>query len=330
MANKSTTWAIRIHQTGGTEVMHWEEVALESPGPNEISIRHEAIGLNYIDVYFRTGLYLAPSLPFTPGLEGAGVVEAVGEQVDFVAVGDRVAYASSPLGAYAQTRLMPADRVVKLPAEIDMQQAAAILLQGMTAEYLLCRTYLVQPGQRILFHAAAGGVGLLACQWAKHLGCEVIGTVSSQEKAELARAHGCDHPIIYTQENFVEQVKTLTDGKGVSVVYDSVGQETFANSLECLSPRGMLVSFGQSSGKIDPFDIGTLTAKGSLYITRPTLMDYIASRADLEASAKAVFDMIKNNRLRINVNQTFALADAAKAHQALESRQTTGSTVLIP
>ena len=322
--------AIRIHETGGPEVMRWEDVEVGAPEPGEIRIRHEAVGLNYIDVYFRTGLYPAPSLPFSPGMEGAGVVEAVGEGVDSLVAGDRVAYAAPPVGAYAQVRLMPADKVVKVPDGIDSRQAAAMMLQGMTVEYLLLRTYPVRSGDTILFHAAAGGVGLIACQWAKHLGATVIGTVGSDEKAELARAHGCDHPIVYTRENFTERVREITGGAGVPVVYDSVGRDTFEGSLDCLRPRGMLVSFGQSSGKIDPFDIGVLSAKGSLYVTRPTLMTYTASRADLESSAQALFAVVGSGAVRITVNRTFPLAEAADAHRALESRQTTGSTVLLP
>ena len=322
--------AIRIHETGGPDAMQWEDVEIGTPGPGEIRIRHEAVGLNYIDVYFRTGLYPAPSLPFSPGMEGAGVVDAVGEGVGSLAVGDRIAYAAPPVGAYAEERLMPAEKVVKIPAGIDSSQAAAMMLQGMTVEYLLCRTCPVRSGDTILFHAAAGGVGLIACQWAKHLGATVIGTVGNDEKAELARAHGCDHPIVYTRENFTERVRELTDGAGVPVVYDAVGRDTFEGSLDCLQPRGMLVSFGQSSGKIDPFDVGILSAKGSLYITRPTLMTYTASRADLEASAQALFDVVGSGAVRITVNQTFPLADAAAAHRALESRRTTGSTVLMP
>ena len=322
--------AIRIHRTGGPDAMRWEDVEVGVPGPGEIRIRHEAVGLNYIDVYFRTGLYPAPSLPFSPGMEGAGVVEAVGEGVDSLAVGDRVAYAAPPVGSYAEERLMPADKVVKVPPGIEPRQAAAMMLQGMTVEYLLRRTYPVRSGETILFHAAAGGVGLIACQWARHLGATVIGTVSSDEKAELARAHGCDHPIVYTREDFTDRVRELTDGAGVPVVYDAVGRDTFAGSLDCLRPRGMLVSFGQSSGKIDPFDIGILSAKGSLYVTRPTLMTYTANRADLERSAQALFDIVAGGAVRITVNQTFPLAEAANAHRALESRQTTGSTILVP
>ena len=322
--------AIRIHETGGPEVMRWEDVEVGHPGAGEIRIRHEAVGLNYIDVYFRTGLYPSPTLPFSPGMEGAGVVEAVGEGVDSVVAGDRIAYAAPPVGAYAEARLMPADKVVKVPAGVDSHHAAAMMLQGMTVEYLLRRTYPVRSGDTILFHAAAGGVGLIACQWAKHLGATVIGTVGSDEKAELARAHGCDHPVVYTRESFTERVREITDGAGVPVVYDSVGRDTFHGSLDCLRPRGMLVSFGQSSGRIDPFDIGTLSAKGSLYVTRPTLMTYTASRADLESSAQALFDAVGSGAVRVAIGRTFPLAEAAAAHRALEARQTTGSTILLP
>ena len=324
------TKAIRIHRTGGPGAMRWEDVEIGAPGPGEARIRHQAVGLNYIDVYFRTGLYPAPSLPFTPGMEGAGIVEAVGDGVDSVAVGDRVAYAGGPVGSYAEERLVPAAKLVKVPPGIDSNQAAAMMLQGMTAEYLLCRAYPVRSGETILFHAAAGGVGLLACQWAKHLGATVIGTVGSDEKAELARAHGCDYPIVYTRESFLERVRELTDGTGVPVVYDSVGRDTFEGSLDCLRPRGMLVSFGQSSGPIPPLDLGVLSVKGSLYITRPTLMTYTASRADLETSSLALFDVVGRGAVRISVNQTFPLAEASAAHRALESRRTTGSTILVP
>ena len=328
--NEEMTKAIRIHQTGGPDAMRWEDIEVGAPGLDEVRIRHEAVGLNYIDVYFRTGLYPSPSLPFSPGMEGAGIVEAVGAEVDSLEVGDRVAYAAPPVGSYAEARLMPAAKVVKVPAGIDSKLAAAMMLQGMTVEYLLRRTYPVRSGETILFHAAAGGVGLIACQWAKHLGATVIGTVSSDEKAELARVHGCDHPIVYTREDFTERVMALTDGDGVPVVYDAVGRDTFEGSLDCLRPRGMLVSFGQSSGKIDPFDVGVLSAKGSLYVTRPTLMTYTASRTDLEDSAQALFDVVGQGAVRVTVNQTFPLADAAAAHRALESRQTTGSTLLMP
>jgi len=324
-----TSHAILIHETGGPDVMKWQEVDVGDPGPGEIRIRHGAVGLNYIDVYFRTGMYPATP-PFTPGLEGAGAVEAVGEGVTEVAVGDRVAYAAPPAGAYAQVRLMPADRVVKLPDSISDEQGAAMMLQGMTVEYLLCRTYPVKAGDTILFHAAAGGVGLIACQWAKALGATVIGTVGTDEKAALARAHGCDHAIVYTRENFVERVKEITGGAGVPVVYDAVGKDTFAGSLDCLAPFGMMVSFGQASGKIADVDIGILGQKGSLFLTRPTLMTYTAKREDLVDSANALFDMVSSGKVKIEIEQRYALSDAAQAHRDLEGRKTTGSTIFTP
>ncbi len=319
--------AIRINETGGPEKLVWEEVTVGDPGEGEIRLRHTAVGLNYIDVYFRMGMYPAEP-PFSPGLEAAGVVEAVGAGVTEVAVGDRVAYAAPPVGAYTQARLMPADRVVKVPDSIDDQTAAAMMLQGMTVEYLLRRTYPVKSGQKILFHAAAGGVGLIACQWAKNLGVEVIGTVGSPEKAALAKANGCAHTILYNDEDFVERVKELTDGEGVPVVYDSVGESTFMKSLDCLQPLGTMVTFGQSSGPIPPLDIGVLSAKGSLHLTRPTLMTYTAKRDDLVNSANALFDVVGSGAVNISVNQTFPLEKAADAHRALEARETVGSTVL--
>lgn len=323
------TKAIIIHQTGGPEVMQWEEVNVGDPGPGEVRIRHAAVGLNYIDVYHRTGLYPL-SLPSGLGLEGAGVVEALGQGVDDLQVGDRVAYASPPIGAYAEARLIPADRLVKLPESIDDRTAAAMMLQGMTAQYLLRRTYRVQSGDTILFHAAAGGVGLIACQWAKSLGATVIGTVGNDEKAELARAHGCDHPIVYTRENVVERVRELTDGEGVPVVYDSVGKDTFMDSLDCLRPMGMLVSFGNASGAIGPFQPGILSAKGSLFLTRPTLMTYTAKREDLLASAQELFQVVGSGAVKININQTYPLAEVTRAHTELEARKTTGSSLLLP
>ena len=323
------TKAIRVENTGGPEVLTWGDVALTSPGEGEVQLRHTAIGLNYIDVYFRTGLYPADP-PFVPGLEAAGVVEAVGPGVTNLTAGDRVAYASPPLGAYAEQRLIAADRVVKVPDAIDDTQAAAMMLKGMTAEYLLRRTYQVQPGDTILFHAAAGGVGLIACQWAKHLGATVIGTVGSDEKAELAAAHGCDFPINYTRENVAERVRELTDGRGVPVVYDSVGKDTFAASLDCLAPRGLMALFGQASGPVPLFELGTLAAKGSLYLTRPTLFTYVATRAELEDCAGALMDVVSSGAVKVEVNQTYLLGEAAEAHRALEGRVTTGSTVLIP
>jgi NADPH2:quinone reductase len=319
--------AIRIHEVGGPEVLKWEEVTVGDPGPGEVRLRHGAVGLNYIDVYFRTGAYGA-DLPFTPGLEASGVVEAVGDGVSDLAVGDRVAYAAPPAGAYAEERLMPADRVVKVPDGVSDDLAAAMMLKGMTAHYLLRRTFKVNAGDTILFHAAAGGVGLIACQWAKQLGATVIGTVGSDEKAELAAAHGCDHPIVYTRESFVERVKSLTDGKGVPVVYDSVGKDTFADSLDCLSPLGTMVLFGQSSGPVPPFEIGTLAAKGSLFLTRPTLMTYTARRDDLVAAAGELFEVVESGAVKLEINQRFPLENAADAHRALEARQTTGCTIL--
>ncbi len=322
--------AIRIHEHGGPEVMTWDEIPTPSPGPGEALVRHHAVGLNYIDVYFRTGLYKPPSLPCVIGMEGAGIVEAVGEGVTVVAPGDRVAYATAPIGAYAEARTIKADRLVKLPGDISFEQAAAMMLQGMTAEYLLRRTFPVKPGQTILVHAAAGGVGLIMCQWAKHLGATVIGTVGSDAKAELARAHGCDHPIVYTREDFQARVKEITGGKMLPVVYDSVGRETFMKSLDCLAPLGMMVVFGNASGAVPPFDVGILAAKGSLFLTRPTLATYTAKREDLVASAEALFDVVRKGAVKIEVNQRFPLQDAANAHRALEARQTTGSTVLLP
>ena len=322
--------AIRIHEYGGPEVLRWEEVEVGEPGPGQLRVRQAAVGLNYIDVYHRTGLYPLPSLPWTLGMEGAGQVEAVGEGVAEFKVGDRVAYASPPVGAYAEVRLIPADRVVALPDVIDDQTAAAMMLQGMTAQYLLRRTYRVQPGNAILLHAAAGGVGLIASQWARHLGATVIGTVGSDEKAELARAHGCHHVIVYSRENFVERVREITDGQGVAVVYDSVGQATFMGSLDCLRPLGMMVSFGNASGAVPPFEPGILAAKGSLFLTRPSLMHYTAKRADLLASAAELFDVVAGGAVRIEVRQTYPLAETAQAHRDLEARRTTGSTVLLP
>jgi NADPH2:quinone reductase len=322
--------AIRVHEVGGPEVMRYEQVEVGAPGPGQARIRQTAVGLNFIDVYFRTGLYPAPALPFTPGLEGAGVVEAVGEGVSEVAVGQRVAYASAPLGAYAEVRLHQADRLVVVPDGISDEQAAAMMLKGMTAHYLLRRTFRVERGQAILFHAAAGGVGQIACQWAKHLGATVIGTVGSEEKAELARAHGCDHPIRYDREDVVARVRELTGGKGVPVVYDSVGQSTFDKSLDCLAPLGLMVTFGQSSGAIPPLNLGVLSQKGSLYVTRPTLVTYTAARGDLVKAAAELFEVVKSGAVKINVNQRFPLRAAVEAHRALEGRQTTGSTVLQP
>lgn len=324
------TGAMRVYEVGGPEVLRFEQVEVGSPDHGQALIRQTAVGLNYIDVYFRSGVYPPPTMPFTPGLEAAGVVEQVGSGVTEVQVGQRVAYAAPPIGAYAERRLMPADRLIPIPDGIADEQAAAMMLKGMTAQYLLRRTFRVEPGQTILFHAAAGGVGLIACQWAYELGVTVIGTVGSAAKAELARGHGCAHVIRYDQENVVERVRELTDGKGVPVVYDSVGQATFQSSLDCLAPLGMLVSFGQSSGKIPPVDLGILSQKGSLYVTRPTLMTYTAARDDLLDAANQLFDVVQRGAVQIVIHQRMALRDAAEAHRALESRQTTGSTVLLP
>ena len=322
--------AIRIHETGGADVLRYEDVEIAKPGPGQARLRQTAIGLNFIDVYFRTGLYPGPGLPFTPGLEAAGEVLEVGEGVSDVGVGDRVAYAAPPLGAYAEERLMTADRLVPVPGGVSDEQAAAMMLKGMTAWYLLRRTFKVESGQTILFHAAAGGVGLIACQWAKHLGARVIGTVGSEAKAELAKAHGCAHVIRYDQEDVVERVKEITEGKKVPVVYDSVGADTYEASLDCLAPLGMLVCFGQSSGPIPPFDLGILNTKGSLYVTRPSLMAYTAARKDLLTAAEDLFEVVANGAVKIEINQRFALKEATAAHQALEGRKTTGSTLLMP
>jgi len=322
--------AIRMYKTGGPDVMRWEDVDPGKPEPGEALVRHEAVGLNFIDVYHRTGLYPLPGLPATPGMEGAGVVEEIGKGVTEVAVGDRVAYAGIPPGAYAQVRRIPAHRLVKLPAGISFDQGAAMMLQGMTARYLLRGCYAVKAGDTILIHAAAGGVGSIVCQWARHLGATVIGTVGSEQKAKIAKANGCDHPILYTAEDFSARVREITDGAGVDVVYDSVGQATFRQSLDCLRPMGMMVSFGQSSGLVPPLDLGELAARGSLFITRPSLMAYTADRKDLLDHAQDLFAAVQSGAVKIEVNQTYPLAEAARAHQDLESRKTTGSTILIP
>ena len=319
--------AIRVHEPGGPEKLMWEEVPRPQPKPGEALIRQSAVGLNYIDVYFRTGLYKAPSMPVTIGMEGAGVVEAVGEGVTAVAVGDRVAYAGA-LGAYAEARCAPAERLVKIPDGISFEQAAAMMLQGMTAQFLVRRTYKVKAGETILVHAAAGGVGLILVQWAKHLGATVIGVVSTPEKAALIKAHGADHALL-TTDDIPAKVKEITKGAMVPVVYDSVGKDTFVTSLDCLAPFGLMVSFGNASGPVTT-DLGILAAKGSLYVTRPTLNTYTAKHEDLVATANDLFDVVKSGAVKIRVNQTFPLKDAAKAHIALEARQTTGSTVLMP
>lgn len=322
--------AIRVHEHGGPEVLRYEDHDAGKPGKGEALIRHTAIGLNFLDTYFRSGLYPAPAgMPLIPGNEAAGEVLEVGEGVDWVKPGDRVAYVGG-LGAYAQERVIAADRLVKVPDGISDEEAAGMMLKGMTAEYLLLRTYPVKPGDTVLYHAAAGGVGLIFGQWARKLGVTLIGTVGSAEKAELAKAHGYEHVINYSEEDFVARVKEITGGKMCDVVYDSVGKDTFPASLDCLRLRGMFVSFGQSSGPIPAFSFAILSQKGSLYATRPTLFQYIATREELEASAGALFDVVKSGDVKIRVNQRYALADAAKAHADLEGRKTTGTTVLIP
>lgn len=322
--------AIKIYQTGGPDEMRWEPVEIGDPGPGEIRLRHSAVGLNFIDVYFRTGTYPPPQLPFTPGLEGAGIVEAVGDGVEGFTEGDRVAYAAQPMGAYAEVRLIPAEKLVHLPAGIEERTAAAMMLKGMTAQYLLRSTVPLNGGDTILFHAAAGGVGLIACQWARHLGVTIIGTVGSDEKAELATAHGCTHTIVYTRENFADRVQELTDGVGVDVVYDSVGQHTFEGSLDCLKRRGTLALFGQSSGKVSSFDPSVLAAKGSLYLTRPTLFHYTADRSSLEHCAGELFQVMQSGAVQADINQEYALSDASLAHTDLEGRRTTGASILLP
>ncbi len=322
------TKAIRIHETGGPEVLRWEDVPAPDPRPGEARVRHGAVGLNYIDVYFRNGLYKTP-LPATIGLEAAGTVMEVGDGVTEVAPGDRVAYAGGPIGAYTIERVIPADKLVKLPDSIDFSTAAAMMLQGMTVQYLLRRTYPVKSGDTILVHAAAGGVGLIMCQWARHLGATVIGVVSTPEKAALAEAHGATHTII-GHANLPAEVKRLTGGAMVPVVYDSVGKDTFGVSIDCLAPLGMMVSFGNSSGPVGPVDVGMLGAKGSLFLTRPSLASYTTKPGDLARTAADLFDVVASGAVKIEVHQSFPLRDAAAAHTALEARQTTGSTALIP
>ncbi|MCA7952404.1 quinone oxidoreductase [Burkholderia seminalis] len=321
--------AIRYDQPGGPEVMKWVDVEVGEPQAGEVRIRQHAVGLNYIDVYFRTGLYPQP-LPGGLGMEAAGEVTAVGDGVTAFKVGDRVAYVGQPPGAYAQERVMPAARLVKLPDGISYDDAASVMLQGLTAHYLLRRTYPVKAGDTILIHAAAGGVGLLACQWAKALGATVIGTVGSDEKAALAQAHGCDHPIVYTRENFTQRVKEITNGAGVPVVYDSIGKDTYIGSLDCLAPLGYFVSFGNASGPLPPIDSKEFSSRGSLFFTRPTLFSYIAKRADLEAAAAELFDVILSGKVKTSINQRYPLAEVGRAHAELEARKTTGSTILVP
>lgn len=328
-STSGTSKAIFFHETGGPEVLRWEDHDPGAPGPGEALVRHGAVGLNFIDVYHRTGLYPLPSLPAIPGMEGAGTVEAVGEGVTEVRPGDRVAYAGNPVGAYAERRLIPAHRLVVLPDDIDFVTAAGMMLRGMTARYLLRGCHPVAEGTTMLVHAAAGGVGSLVVPWARHLGATVIGTAGDEAKAERARANGCQHVILYRQEDVAARVRELTDGRGVDVVYDSVGQATFMASLDCLRPMGTMVSFGQSSGSVEPFNPGLLAAKGSLFLTRPSLMHYTAQRPDLLAHARDLFDVVRAGIVQVQVNQTFPLAQAADAHRALESRRTTGSTVLL-
>ncbi|MEP9390446.1 quinone oxidoreductase [Mesorhizobium sp. KR9-304] len=322
--------AIKVHAHGGPEALSYEDDEPGRPGPGQVLVRHTAIGLNFLDTYYRSGLYPAPNgLPLVPGGEAAGKVVEVGEGVDWLKSGDRIAY-TTPLGAYCEERLIPADKLVKVPDGISDEQAAAMMLKGMTAEYLLRRTFRVKPGDTVLYHAAAGGVGLIFGQWARHLGATVIGTAGSPDKIELAKAHGFDHVINYREQDFVAEVKHITSGKLCDVVYDSVGKDTFPGSLDCLRPLGMFVLFGQSSGPIPPFNMQILAQKGSLYATRPTLFVYIAKRADLEASAAALFDVVSSGTVKIRINQRYALKDAAKAHADLENRKTTGTTILIP
>ena len=320
---------IRFDQTGGPDVLQWVEAPLDAPAAGEVQVRHRAVGVNFIDTYHRSGLYPVP-LPSGLGQEAAGVVEAVGEGVSEFLPGDRVAYAGGPVGAYSDGRNIAAAELVKLPEALSFEQGAAVMMQGLTAQYLLRRTYRVQPGDTLLIHAAAGGVGLIACQWAKALGATVIGTVSSDEKAELARRHGCDHTIVTSREKVSQRVRELTAGEGVAVVYDSVGKDTFFDSLACLRPLGMMVSFGNASGPVPAFEPSLLMKMGSLFLTRPTLFHYTQRRADLLAMAGELFDVVASGQVRISVNQRYPLRDAALAHAALEARRTTGSTVLIP
>jgi NADPH:quinone reductase len=319
--------AIRFHKTGGPEVLQWEEVQVGKPGPGEARVRHTAIGLNYVETYVRSGLYPVP-LPSALGTEGAGVVEEVGPGVSDVKAGDRVAYVGGPQGAYSEVRVMPAERLIVLPKGITEQQGAAMMLKGLTTQYLIRQIFKVKQGDTILFHAAAGGVGLFACQWAKALGATVIGTVGNEEKAKLARDHGCDYPIIYTKEDFVARVSELTKGEKLAVVYDSVGKDTFFKSLDCLRPHGLMVSFGQASGSIGPVDLGIFAQKGSLFFTRPTLNTYAAKRADYVAMAKDLFDVVQSGKVKIEIHQTYPLKEAAQAHRDLTSRKTTGQTIL--
>lgn len=323
------TKAFRFYETGSSDVLRFEDVEIGAPGTGEVRLRQEAVGLNYIDIYFRSGVYPAPSLPSGLGLEGSGVIEAVGDGVTDLAVGDRVAYAAQPLGAYAEARVMPAKGLVKIPDGISFDLAAAAMLQGMTAQYLLRRTYHVKKGDTILIHAAAGGVGQIVCQWAKHLGATVIGTVGSKEKAEIAKSKGCDYPILYREEKVSERVKEITNGQGVEVVYDSVGKDTFDDSLDCLKRLGMMVSFGQSSGAVPPIQLKAL-APGAHFLTRPSVFQYTATREELLATANELFDVLKSGVVKIDIGATYDLADAKHAHDDLEGRKTTGSVILKP
>ncbi|MBO6763418.1 quinone oxidoreductase [Maricaulis sp.] len=321
--------AIRIHETGGPDVLRLDTVDLADPGPGQIRVRHTAIGVNFIDTYHRSGLYPLP-LPSGIGLEAAGIVEAVGDGVTTLQEGDRVAYGSGPIGAYSQAHILPAGRVAKIPDGVSDEQAAALLLKGMTVRYLFKDTYALQAGDTILFHAAAGGVGQIACQWAADMGVTLIGTAGSDEKCEIARQKGAAHTINYSRENVVERVREITEGRGVPVVYDGVGKDTFEMSLDCLAPRGLLVTFGNASGPVTGVNLGILTQKGSLYVTRPSLMHYVASDDDLAANTADVFDAVARGAISIAINQRYALADAQKAHEDLEGRRTTGASVLVP
>ena len=323
------THAIRIHETGGPEVLRWEEVDVGDPGPGEVRIRQTACGLNFIDTYQRSGAYPL-TLPTALGMEAAGVIESVGDGVDEFKPGDRVAYGFGPPGAYTEARVTAANRLVHTPDGIDDRQAAAMMLKGMTAHYLIRRTYKVKAGDTVLFHAAAGGVGLIACQWLKHLGATVIGTVGTDAKAELAKAHGCDHPIVYTREDFVERVKEITGGQGLPVVYDAVGKDTVMKSLDCLAPFGLLVNFGNASGPVPPINPAILGQKGSLYITRPTLLTHVAKRESLLEGANELFDVVRSGVVKIEIEQTYPLKETEQAHRDLEGRKTTGCTVLLP
>jgi NADPH2:quinone reductase len=319
--------AMRIHRTGGPEVLQWDDIEVKAPGAGEALIRHTAVGLNYIDTYHRSGLYPLP-MPVVIGSEGAGVVEAVGPGVSEVAVGDRVAYGNAPIGAYAEKRLVPSHRLIKMPASISDSQAASMMLKGMTAQYLIRRTYCVKSGETVLVHAAAGGVGLIMCQWLKHLGVTVIATVGDKAKGELARKYGAEHIVLYREEDFAKRVKEITGGKGVPVVYDGVGKDTWEKSLDCLAPRGLMVSYGNASGAVPPVNIAILNTKGSLFLTRPSLNGYVAKREELVETADDLIAVVAKGAVKIEINQSYALKDAAQAHRDLEARKTTGSTVL--